>query len=163
MGALTRLRPFDDVASELRRGEPLAVISCNNCVRVSGAGGEGVWEGFCRELKRRGFLVEQEVLVTNPCSRGYLEDLRVEPAVKTVVLLACAGARAGLATLHPDLNIVEATETLGLFVASKADGVIKLAMAFPEYAELQGREFKFGDTQTLLSTQILSQPEEARP
>ena len=90
--------------------------------------------------------IEDRVLITNPCSRGYLEDLRLSPAVKTVVLMGCNGAMTGFTTLYPGKKLVSATETLGLFVVSKADGVVKLMMPFPGYEDLKGKEFKLGDT-----------------
>ena len=155
MGVITRLCPIDEVAEQLDPAEPLAVISCNNCVKVAGAGGEGVWEDFCDELRARGFRIEDRVLITNPCSRGYLEDLTLSPAVKTVVLLACYGAQNGFQTVFPDLKLVPATETLGLFIASKADGVVKLMMPFPGYEHLKGTEFKFGDTHTVVEGEKL--------
>jgi len=155
MGVITRLRPMDDIVAELDPTEPLAVISCNNCVKVSGAGGEGVWEGFCDELKKQRFRIEDRVLLMNPCSRGYLEDLTLSPAVKTVVMLACKGALSGFATLYPNKKLVSATETLGLFVVSKADGVVKLMIPFPGYEDLKGQEFKLGDTHTQLEGEKL--------
>lgn len=148
MGVLTRPRPMDDIVAELDRSEPVAVISCNNCVRISGAGGEGVFEPFCKELRARGFRVEQEILVTNPCSRGYLEDLRLAPAVKTVLLMACRGAQSGFISLHPDMHMVPTTDSLGLYVVSMADGVVKLMAPFPEFAHLKNVEYapgKVGD------------------
>ncbi|WP_321494491.1 hypothetical protein [uncultured Desulfobacter sp.] len=150
MGALTRKRPMDDIVDELNPNERIAVISCNNCVKISGAGGEGVWEGFCDDLEQRGFRIEDRVLITNPCSRGYLENLTLSPVVKTVVLLACEGAQNGFKTIFPDIRLVAANDTLGLFVASKADGVVKLAMTFPGYEALQDKEFKLKDTQVML-------------
>ncbi len=155
MGVITRLLPVDEVAGKLDPAEPLAVISCNNCVKVAGAGGEGVWEAYCDELERRGYRVEQRVLITNPCSRGYYEDLRLSPAVKAVVLLACAGAQNGFATVWPDVKLVPATETLGLFLASKADGVVKLMQPFPGYEDLQGAEFNLGDSHAQLEGERL--------
>lgn len=146
MGALTRLRPMDEIVSELDPTEPVAVISCNNCVKVSGAGGEGVWEGFCKELKRRGIRVEQEMLITNPCSRGYFECMKLEPAVKTVVLMACRGAQSGFHSLFPKRKLVSATETLGLFISSTKEHAVQLAMAFPGYEDLLGRDFPLGKT-----------------
>lgn len=155
MGVITRLRPMEEVVSELDPADPLAVISCNNCVKVAGAGGEGVWETVCDELKKRGFRLEDRVLITNPCSRGYQEDLRLSPAVKTVVMLACEGAQNAFSSLFPDLKLVTATETLGLFVASKGDGVVKLMMPFPGHEDLKGREFAFGNSRVMLEDEKL--------
>lgn len=144
MGVMTRPRPMDDVVADLDRSQPITVISCNNCTRVSGAGGEAVLGPFSRELRSRGFRVEQEVLITNPCSRGYFEDLELAPATQAVVLMACRGAQSGFISLHPDLRMVPATETMGLFVVSKADGVVKLMAPFPDFAHLKGAEFTIG-------------------
>jgi hypothetical protein len=156
MGVITRLLPTKDIAAQLEPSEPLAVISCNNCVKVAGAGGEGVWDEVCKDLEEQGFRIEQRVLITNPCSRGYFEDLRLSPAVKAVVLLACSGAQNGFATLWPDIKLVPATETLGLFMASKADGIVKLMMPFPGYEDLKGAEFKLGDSRTRLEGEKLA-------
>ena len=158
MGALTRKRPMDDIVKELDPKEYIAVISCNNCVKISGAGGEGVWEGFCDELEKRGFRIEDRILITTPCSRGYLENLTLSPVVKTVVMLACEGAHNGFKTIFPDIHLVAANETMGLFVASKADGVVKLAMTFPGYEALQDKEFKLKDTQTMLEGEKIHLP-----
>jgi hypothetical protein len=144
MGVLTRPRPLDEIVAELDASEALSVISCNNCVRAAGSGGEGVWEKVCDDLVARGFRVEQRVLITNPCSRGYLEDLKIPSAVKTVVLLACRGGRASLLSLHPELKVVEGTETLGALISSKADKVLKLSVACPGYEKLLGKDFELG-------------------
>jgi hypothetical protein len=146
MGALTRLRPIDDVIADIDTGEPVAVISCNNCVKVSGAGGEGVWEGYCHKLRERGVRIEQEVLITNPCSRGYFENMSISPAVKTVVLMACRGAQSGFHSLFSDKKLVSATETMGLFIASAREGAVKLAMAFPDFKHWLGKDFALGNT-----------------
>jgi len=155
MAVITRLRPIEEVVDELDPKEPLAVISCNNCVKVVGAGGEGVWEPFCEELRKRGFRIEDRVLITNPCSRGYLEDLSLSPAVKTVVMLACSGAQKGFETVFPGIKLVSGVETLGLFIASKADGVVKLMMPFPGYEDLKGKEYKLGDSATEMGEEKL--------
>jgi hypothetical protein len=146
MGSVTRKRSMDDIVAELDSSAPIAVISCNNCVRASGSGGEGVWEGVCAELKERGYTVEDEVLITNPCSRGYLENLELSGNVKSVLLIACTGAQMGLQDLRPDLQIVAGTDTIGLFVTSKKDGIVKVAMTFPGYEDLLHAELKMGDS-----------------
>jgi len=162
MGVFNRLRPVEKVVEELDPKEPLAVISCNNCVKVTGAGGEGVWEPFCDELKKRGFRIEDRVLITNPCSRGYLEDLSLSPAVKTVVMMACTGAQDGFRTLFPGIKVVPAIDSLGLFVVSKADGVVKLAAVYPGYEDLKGTEYKLGDSRTKLDGRKLTVSEEVQ-
>ncbi len=146
MGALTRLRPVDDVVAELDSSEPIAFISCNNCVRVSGAGGEGVWENYCAKMKKLGIRIEQEILITNPCSRGYFENLDIAPAVKTVVLMACRGAQSGFHSLFPNRKMISATETMGLFIASSREKAVKLAMAFHGFEKWVGRDFELGNT-----------------
>jgi hypothetical protein len=146
MGTVTRQRTIEDITDELDSSTPIAVISCNNCVRACGSGGEGVWEAVCAELKERGFKVEDEILLTNPCSRGYLENLPLSPTVGTVLLIACTAAQRGLQALRPDLMVVAGTDTIGLFITSKADGIVKVAMTFPGYEELLHKELKMGDS-----------------
>ena len=155
MGAITRLRPMDDIVQDLDPKEPIAVISCNNCVKVCGSGGEGVWEPFCDDLRERGFRIEDRVLITNPCSRGYLENLSLSPVVKACVMMACDGAENGFRTLYPKIKLVSATDTLGLFIVSKADDVVKLAIALPGYEDMVGQEFKLADSRTVLEGEKL--------
>ena len=156
MGVITRLRPMDDIVEDLDPREAIAVISCNNCVKVCGSGGEGAWEPFCEELAKRGFRIEDRFLITNPCSRAYLENLSLSPTVKACVMMACDGAMKGFQTAYPDVKLVPASDTLGLFVVSKADGVVKLVIPFSGYEDLAGREFKFGDGQTMLKGEKLA-------
>ena len=155
MGALTRLRPMKDIMADLGKGESIAVISCNNCVRISGAGGEGVWEKVCEDLKQQGFNIEQEVLITNPCSRGYFENLKLVPGIKSVLLLACHGAQAGFKTIFPQVRLVSGTETMGLYVYSKKAGVVKLMMPTPGFEDLRGTEFTFGNTNAPLDDIVM--------
>ena len=156
MGAITRPRPMDDIVDDLDPREPIAVISCNNCVKVCGSGGEGVWEPFCEELRQRGFRIEDRVLITNPCSRKYLEDLTLSPGVKACVMISCDGAMKGFQTVFPHVRLVPAVDTLGMFIVSKADKVVKLVIPFPGYEDLEGREFKLGDSGTMLEDEKLT-------
>jgi hypothetical protein len=161
MGVLTRSRPIDDIVADLDPAKPIAVISCNNCVRASGSGGEGIWEKFCDELTRRGFTIEQRALITNPCSRGYFEDFEIASSVKTVVLMACIGGSSALQSAHPGVEVVETTETLGLFISSKADKALKLALPFPGYEKLAGKDFQLGNSQVIYPETRLPIGEEA--
>jgi len=54
------------------------------------------------------------------------------------------------------IKLISATETLGLFMASKADGIVKLMMPFPGYEDLKGVEFKLGDSRTKLEGEKLA-------
>ena len=149
MGVCTRLRDLDRVAKELGSSELVAVIYCNNCVRACGSGGEAHMTRISQELRQRGVRIEDEILVTNPCCRGFLEDHAQASAVKAVLIVACSPVAYAFQTLHPATRTVVALETIGLFINSKAKGRVKLAMAFPGYEELQGKEFKLGDASTM--------------
>jgi hypothetical protein len=149
MGVCTRLRDLDHVAGELGSSELAAVIYCNNCVRACGSGGEAHMARISGELRRRGVRIEDEILVTNPCCRQFLQDYDPGGAVKAVLLVACSPTAFAFRTLHPDLRTVVALDTIGLFINSKAKGRLKLAMTFPGHEALQGKEFKLGDSTTM--------------
>jgi len=149
MGVCTRLRDLDQVATELGSSEPVAVIYCNNCVRACGSGGEDHMERITAGLRARGVRIEEEFLVTNPCCRGFLEDHAQASAVKAVLIVACSPVAYAFQTLHPATRTVVALETIGLFINSKAKGRLKLAMTFPGYEDLAGKEFKMGDATTM--------------
>jgi hypothetical protein len=140
---------------ELGSSDPVTVIYCNNCVRACGSGGEDHMAGISQHLRERGVRIEDEVLVTNPCCRGFLEDYDPGGAVKTVLLVACTPTAFAFQTLHPETRTVVALETIGLFINSKAKGRLKLAMTFPGHEELQGKEFKLGDATTIYDDEQL--------
>lgn len=158
MGVCTRLRDLNDVAAELGTSQPTAVIYCNNCVRACGSGGEPQMARISQTLRELGVRLEEEVMATNPCCRGFLEEYRPAGAVRTVLMVACEPAAFALQTLRPDLRLVVALDTLGLFINSKAKGRLKLAMAFPGFEHLQGKEFKLGDVTTMYDDELLPAP-----
>jgi hypothetical protein len=155
MGVCTRLRKLDDVATELGTGQPVAVLYCNNCVRACGSGGEAHMDRISQDLRQRGVRIEDELVVTNPCCRGFLEDYDPGGAVQVALLVACTPAAFAFQTLYPDIRTVVALETIGLFMNSKAKGRLKLATTFPGYEHLKGREFKLGDTTTMYEDEQL--------
>jgi len=154
MGVCTRLLDLEVVAAQVGSTEPAAVIYCNNCVRACGSGGEGRMQEISRTLRQRGVRIEEEILVTNPCCRSFLEEYRPGGAVKVLLAVACDPVAFALRTLHPKLRTVVALETLGLFINSKARNRLKLAMTFPGFEALQDKEFKLGDVTTMYDDQV---------
>jgi len=108
-----------------------------------------------QHLRSHGVRIEEEILITNPCCRSFLEDYQPAGAVKTVLLVACEPVAFAFQTLQPDLKTVVALETLGLFINSKAKGRLKLATTFPGFEHLQGKEFKLGDVNTMYDDEQL--------
>ncbi len=155
MGVLSVIRDLDEVAAEAGSGS-VAVISCNNCVRGCGSGGDLRLPAICEELEKRGVRVEERILTTNLCARAWMEHYPLAPAVKTAVVFACSGAQEGLKSLLDDVRIVPGVETLGLMVAAKARGRLKLVATFPGYEHLLGREYKAGDTTVSYDDELLS-------
>jgi hypothetical protein len=160
MGVLSVLRNIDKIADDAGRDAAVAVVSCNNCIRACGAGGEMHLDRICDELAARGVRVEERILVTNPCSRGYLENYNLGSAVKAMVVLACPGTQAGVKSLHPDVEVVAGVDSLGLMISSKATGRLKLVATFPGYEEQLGAEFKMGDTSVVFDDRVLAMNDE---
>jgi|APSaa5957512622_1039677.scaffolds.fasta_scaffold96179_2 hypothetical protein len=155
MGVLSRLRDFDEVAAEIGREDAVAVLSCNNCVRACGTGGEMHLTRICNELAARGVRVDEQILIPNPCSRGYLENYPLGDSIKAAVLMTCVGTEAGFRTVHPTVRTVTGVESLGLFINSKAKGRLKLIAPFPGFENLKNKEFKLGDTKTMYEDEQL--------
>ena len=156
MGVLSVLRDLDDIAREAGSGTPVVAMSCNNCVRGCGCGGEMHLDRICDELEARGVRIEERLLVTNPCSRGYLESYRWPAAARKAIVFACPGTQAGLKDLHPELDIVAGVDSLGLMVTWKAKGRIKLVAPFPGYEDQVGAEFEMGNTSVRFDDQQLA-------
>ena len=156
MGVLSVIRDIDDVARQVGKTDPAVVISCNNCVRACGTGGEMHLDRICGELAQRGVRVEETLLITNPCSRGYLESYDLSNAVRKAVVLACAGTQAGLEALHPDIEVIAGVDTVGLMISSKATGRLKVIATFPGHEEQMGKEFQLGDTSVRFDDEVLT-------
>ena len=156
MGVLSVLRDSEDIAADTGTTDSVALISCNNCIRGCGAGGEMHLPRIAKELEALGVRIEDVILITNPCSRGYLENRDLSSAVDSTVIFACPGTQAAFSTLHPNVRVVAGVESLGLMINSKAKGRIKLVMPFHGYEDLAGAEFKAGDTSVRFDDQLLS-------
>lgn len=155
MGVLSVIRTFDEIVSDVGANRKVTVISCNNCVRGCGCGGENHLPEICRSLEARGVSIVESILIANPCSRGYLENHTFLDPLSTIVFFACPGAQVGLKALHPTVRIVPGINSLGLGISSKKLGRLKLVATFPGYESLMGKEFKLGNTSISYDDQLL--------
>ena len=86
---------------------------------------------------------------------GSIWQRRLMSKLQTLADRALPSAQLSVQRNHPELRVVAGVETLGLFVNSKAQGRLKLIAPFPDYRDLQHKEFKLGDTAVMYDDEQL--------
>ena len=141
MGAVTQRKPFEEIKSHLKKTDRTGIISCNTCVRFCGTGGLEKMEELASQLRREGYTVEEELLLTAACIRDYIERARLSKGLTKIIALTCDAGWASIKQALPDVEVIKANETLGIMVVSPGNGVLKLMKTFKKYKNRAGDEF----------------------
>lgn len=114
---ITKLKPYKQIKSKLKKKDKIGIVSCNSCARMCGTGGVKELKILSRQLKKDGFNVVDEDLIGAPCIMGQLKKDELH-GDKTIVL-ACISGVYNLKKLFPKRKIVPALETIGLAAVDK--------------------------------------------
>jgi len=98
-------------------------------------------EELASQLRKDGFTVVDELLVTAACIRDYTERARLSKSINKVIALTCDAGWTSIKQALPDVEVIKANETLGIMIVSPSKGVLKLMKAFEKYKKRQGDEF----------------------
>jgi len=151
---LTESLPYEAVTKELSQEDTISIISCNNCVRVAGTGGEEKMKELAFKLRKDGYQVKEGFLITKACPQPYMGAVQLNPMVDTVIVLACYAGLSNAKRRFPGLKVIRTTEDIGLLITDTDKGVVKLAKAFGKFQDRLGDEFEIGTGRPLSSTQI---------
>jgi len=142
MGAVTQARSLDELKSELSKADRIALISCNTCVRFCGTGGVERMEELAFQLRKEGYSVTDQVLVTAACICDYTQRARLSPGITKVIALACDCGWTSIRRALPNVDVIKANRTLGIMIVSPSKGVIKLMKTYEAYKDRLGDEFE---------------------
>ena len=151
---LTEALPYETVKGELSREDTISIVSCNNCVRVAGTGGEGKMKELAFRLREDGYNVKDGFLITKACPQPYMGAVKLSPMVDTVVVLACYAGWSNAKRSFPGRKVVRSTLDIGLLITDMDIGVVKLAKAFEKYRDRVGKEFEIGTGKPMESEQM---------
>jgi hypothetical protein len=141
MVSLTKAVPYEKIRSQLKKTDRIAVITCNTCVRFCGSGGVEKMEELASKLRKDGFVVTDQVVLTAACINDYVMNTRFSGGLTAAVVLACEAGWSSVKQRFPDKNVVKGTETLGLVIADRNKGVEKLMLAYDAHKDKLGNEY----------------------
>jgi len=142
-------RPYQEITGALKKDDLIALISCNNCVRVCGTGGEAKMEQLAQQLRGDGYRVREGFLLTKACPQPYMGTVRLDPAVDTLVVLACYAGYSNAKRRFPDHKVVQTTEDCGLLITDSDRGAVQVAVAFEGHEDAVGKQFEIGSCKPL--------------
>lgn len=151
---LTESLPYEAITEQLTGNDTISIISCNNCVRVAGTGGEEKMRELAFRLREDGYHVEDGFLITKACPQPYMGAVKPGPRVDTVIVLACYAGWSNAKRRFPGLKVVRTTEDIGLLITDTDKGVVKLAKVFDKYKDRLGKECEIGTAKPMSSEQI---------
>ena len=140
----TRQLEYETITKELSKDDTISLVSCNNCVRVAGTGGEEKMKELALRLREDGYNVKEGFLLTKACPQPYMGTVQLSPLVDTVILLACTAGWSTANRVFPNLKVVRSLKDIGLLITDTDKGVVKIAKAFDGFEDLVGKEFEIG-------------------
>lgn len=141
MVSLTQAIPYKQIRDQLKKNDRIAVITCNTCPRFSGSGGVEKMEELASKLRKDGFTVTDQVVLTAACINDYIMNTRLSGGLTAAVVLACEAGWSSVKQRLPDKNVVKGTETLGLVIVDRNKGVEKLMLAYNAHKDKLGNEY----------------------
>ncbi len=141
MVSLTQAIPYEQIREQLKKTDRIGVITCNTCVRFCGSGGVEKMEELTSKLRRDGFTVTDQVVLTAVCLNDHVMNTRLSGGLTAAVVLACDAGWSSVKQRLTDKNVVKGTETLGLVVADRNKGVEKLMLAYDAHKNKLGNEY----------------------
>ena len=135
---------YETITNELSKDDTIALISCNNCVRVAGTGGEDKMKELALRLREDGYNVKEGFLLTKACPQPYMGTVQLSPLVDTVIVLACTAGWSTANRVFPNRKVIRSLKDVGLLITDTDKGVVKIAKSFDGFEHLLGKEFEIG-------------------
>ena len=141
MVSLTQAVPYETIKKQLKKDDRIAVITCNTCPRFCGSGGVEKMEKLASLLRKDGFVVSDQVVLSAACINDYIMNFRLSGGLTAAVVLACEAGWSSIKQRLKDKNVIKGTETLGLVIADREKGVEKLMMPYEKHRDKRGNEY----------------------
>ena len=141
MVSLTQAVPYETIKKQIKKDDRIAVITCNTCPRFCGSGGVQKMEEMALHLRKDGFIVSDQLVLSAACINDYIMNARLSGGLTAVIVLACEAGWSSIKQRFKDKNVIKGTETLGLVIADREKGVEKLMMPYKKHKDKQGNEY----------------------
>jgi hypothetical protein len=142
MVSLTRLTPYEQIVSQLKKTDRIALITCNTCPRFCGVGGVEKMDELASRLRGDGYMISDQVILTAACINDYIMNTRLSEELTAAVVLACEAGWCSVKQRLPEANVVKATDTLGLVIIDREAGIEKLLLPYEAHRDKLGNEYK---------------------
>ncbi|MFW9991115.1 MAG: hypothetical protein ACFFD4_03560 [Candidatus Odinarchaeota archaeon] len=114
MVVITESLPYEDVVAQLKKGEKLAIITCNTCVRSYGTGGVEVMDALAKKLEKDGFAVTDRVVLATACFEDYIKTSPIGDEWSTGIILACDSGYGVVRQHLKGKRIIRGLKTIGI-------------------------------------------------
>jgi len=118
---VTKLKPYGEIKSQLKKSDKIGIISCNACARMCNTGGEKQMKKLSNRLRKDGFNVVDNDLIGTPCNFDLLNKSQLHGNVQ--IVLACDAGVYNLKKLFPNHKIISGLKTLGVGAYDKKGNI----------------------------------------
>lgn len=142
---LTKSLNYEDIIKNIdKEKDVIAIIGCNTCIRVSGAGGPEKLKELAVKLRSDGYNVKEGFMLPIACMEPYLFTAKLANGVNTIISLSCSAGLSNMKRNFSEIKVVETVEDIGLMVADPNKGILKLISPYEKYKDKAGSEYVIG-------------------
>ena len=109
---ITEFKSFEDIKSQIKTKNSIAIISCLICAKECKTGGKEAMENFAEKLERNGFHVNEKIPVGAVCRFKSLNEIEINSDI--LIILSCSAGAKNAKKAFPEKKILEALETIGI-------------------------------------------------
>lgn len=153
---LTKSLNYEDIIKKIdKEKDVIAIIGCNTCIRVSGAGGPEKLKELAMKLRSDGYNVKEGFMLPIACMEPYLFTAKLANGVNTIISLSCSAGFSNMKRNFSQIKVIETVKDMGLMVADANKGILKLISPYEKYRDKAGSEYVIGsDAKELLEENL---------
>ncbi|MHA1448898.1 MAG: hypothetical protein ACTSP4_05705 [Candidatus Hodarchaeales archaeon] len=114
MVVVTENIPYEELVKKLNKGEKLALITCNTCVRAYGTGGVEVMDKLEEQLSGDGFQITDRVVLATACFEDYIIAAPIGEEWSTAIILSCDSGYGVVKQHLKGKRIIRGLKTVGI-------------------------------------------------
>ncbi len=153
---LTKSLDYEEIIKNLdKEKDVIAIIGCNTCIRVSGAGGPEKLKELAVKLRSDGYKVKEGFMLPIACMEPYLFTAKLANGVNIIISLSCSAGFSNMKRNFLEIKVIETVKDMGLMVADANKGILKLVSPYEKYKDKAGSEYVIGsDAKELLGENL---------
>ena len=114
MVAITEKKKFEEITSQLKPKEKIALITCNTCTRMYNTGGLEVLNEYADKLENQSFKVTDRIVLTAACFEDYIKAVSITKESTSAIILACDSGYGMVKRNLPNKKVICGLKTLGI-------------------------------------------------